>query len=62
MSWAHKIRYTSRAAAAAAAVKKLCADAAERLAARERAGEGAGVLEAIPVPAGDPEGAGDDGD
>jgi len=43
-------------------VKKLCADAAERLAAGERAGEGAGVLEAIPVPAGDPEGAGDDGD
>jgi hypothetical protein len=64
VSPAHKTRYPSRVAAAATAVNKLCADAAERLAAPERAGEGAGVLEAIPVPsaAGDPEGAGDDGD
>jgi hypothetical protein len=56
---AHKTRYTSRVAAAVAAAKKVCDDA-ERLAAPERAGEGAaaGVLESLPVAAaaGDPEG------
>jgi len=63
VSPAHKTQYTTRAEAAAVMVKKRCHDAG-RLAAPERAGEGAGVLEAIPVPAatGDPEGAGDDGD
>lgn len=62
---AHKTRYTSRAAATAAAAEKKDGGDAERPAAPVcAAGEGAGVLVSLPVAAaaGDPEGAGDDGD
>ena len=61
VSPAHKSRYTNRVAAAVAAARKV-RGVAERPAAPERAGEGAGVLVWLPVAAaaGDPEGVDDD--
>lgn len=58
MSPAHKTRYTNRVAAAR---KVKARGGAERPAAAERAGEGAGALVWLPVAAGDPEGVDGDG-
>jgi hypothetical protein len=59
----HKTRYTNRVTATVAAARKV-RGVAERPAAPERSGEGAGVLVWLPVAAaaGDPEGVDDDGD
>lgn len=59
MSPAHKTRYTNRVAAAR---KVKARGGAERPAAAERAGEGAGALVWLPVAAGDSEGVDGDGD
>jgi hypothetical protein len=58
VSPAHKTRYTNRVAAA---MKVKARGGAERPAAAERAGEGAGALVWLPVAAGDPEGVDGDG-